>query len=218
MVQFSTPAIAAGLYPYLMGLLPGRGEVIEEMEAFAGEHGFPIVGPLVGRLLLQQALVSKASRVLELGSGFGYSAAWFTQAPGVRVVCTDGSPEHRDLAEGYLGRLGVWDRVDFHVGRAQELIADDPGPYDIVFCDIDKDGYPEALELALPRLRSGGLLIFDNVIWSGYAWAPLPEDAPEYRRRMTPGVRRVNELMFAHPELLPVIVPIRDGVALCYKA
>lgn len=216
-MQLAKHEFLNGMYPYLLGLIADRHPVIQEMEAQAREHGFPIIGPLVGRLVYQQALMIGAKRIMELGSGFGYSAAWFTQIPDAQVICTDGSPDNVSMAEDYLTRLGVWDRVDYRLGRAQDHLKQESGPFDIIFCDIDKEQYPEALGLAVPKLRKGGLLIFDNVLWSGYAWAELPDDAPEYRKRMTPGVREVNKGFFSHPELLPVIVPIRDGVAISLK-
>lgn len=219
MVHFASQEISKGLYPYLTSLQPARHPVIEEMEDYARERGFPMIGPLVGQLCLLQARLIGAKRILELGSGFGYSAAWFTQLEGAQVTCTDGSQENVELAQAYLQRLGVWDRVSYHCGLAQELIQQEEfaGPWDLIFCDIDKQGYPEALALALPRLRVGGLLIFDNVIWGGYAWQPVPDDAPEFRQRMTPGVRKLNELVFANPDLLASIIPLRDGVAVIQK-
>lgn len=217
MVEFSDPSVMAGMYPYLKGLQAARGPVFDEMEALAARDGFPIIGPLVGALVEQQARMIGATRILELGSGYGYSAAWFTKIPEARVICTEGSEDNARRAEGFLSRLGVWDRVDFQVGHAQDIARGLTGPFDVVFCDIDKQDYPEALELGASLLRVGGLLIFDNVIWSGYAWAELPEDAPDYRKRMTPGVRAFNRAAYARDDFLTTIMPLRDGVALALK-
>src|ERR671914_53748 len=98
--------------------------VLLEMERLAEERRFPIVGRLVGELLEVLALSVGARAVAELGSGFGYSAYWFSRAvgPGGTVLCTDGDPANRDLAEGFLTRIGRWDRVAYHVGWAQDAL------------------------------------------------------------------------------------------------
>src|ERR671917_114013 len=87
--------------------------VLLEMEALAEQRGFPIIGRLCGRLLEVMARSVGARRIFELGSGFGYSAYWFSRAvgPGGEVICTDGDPENATLAEHYLATAGVWDQV-----------------------------------------------------------------------------------------------------------
>ena len=94
--------------------------VLVEMEARAAEHGFPIVGRATGRFLELAARAVGARRVMELGSGYGYSAYWFARAvgPDGEVVCTDGDPENARLAEDYLRTAGIWDRVRYRVGDA----------------------------------------------------------------------------------------------------
>src|SRR6058998_4381586 len=94
--------------------------VLLEMEAEATRRGFPIVGRNVGVTLEVLARSIGARRVMELGSGFGYSAYWFARAvgPDGEVVCTDGDPENARLAEEYLSTAGMWDRVRYQVGDA----------------------------------------------------------------------------------------------------
>jgi hypothetical protein len=94
--------------------------VLVEMEARAAEHRFPIVGRATGRFLELVARAVGARRVMELGSGYGYSAYWFARAvgPDGEVVCTDGDPENARLAEHYLSKAGLWDRVRYRVGDA----------------------------------------------------------------------------------------------------
>ena len=124
--------------------------VLVEMEARADEHGFPIVGRATGRYLELVARAVGARRVMELGSGYGYSAYWFARAvgPGGNVVCTDGDPENCKLAEGYLRAAAVWDRVRYRVGDALEGFAAESGNFDVVYCDVDKLGYPDCWRAA----------------------------------------------------------------------
>ncbi len=185
--------------------------VLLEMERLAEERGFPIVGRLVGEMLEVLALSVGARTVVELGSGFGYSAYWFSRAvgPGGTVVCTDGDPANRDLAERFLSRVGRWDRVDYRVGLAQEILRSLPGPFDIVYCDIDKADYSQAWEVARKRIRPGGLYVCDNVLWSGLVAEADPEDE---RPAWTEAIRRHNEQVYADPGYDACVVPTRDGV------
>ena len=192
---------------YLHHLLPPREPVVAEMEALAEKIHFPIVGPLVGRLLYQLALIHHAERVMELGSGFGYSAYWFAKGlPKTgRVICTEGSADRVRQGIDFLGRAGLGGQVDFRQGDALELIAQAEGLFDILFCDIDKAAYPEALSLGLPKLRSGGLFIADNVLWSGRVISASDDSD-------TAGIKAFNKAIYARPELTTTIVPLRDGV------
>ena len=191
-----------------------RDPILIEMEKRAEESRFPIIGPLVGRLCKQTALAVGARDVFEMGSGFGYSTYWFAQAvgDGGRVVHTDGDAKKSNDAKDYLGRAGLVSRVTFEVGDAIKTLQKYPGPFDIVFIDIDKHEYPEALELARSRVRPGGYIITDNVLWSGKV-----VKAPAQNDRDTRGVRKYDEAAFNANDLLTVIVPLRDGVALSLK-
>jgi predicted O-methyltransferase YrrM len=130
---------------YMEGLLEPRGEaVLEAMEAEGKERDFPIVGRTVGVTLEILARAVGARRVLEMGSGFGFSAYWFARAvgDGGEVYLTDGDPENERKARDYLSRAGLADRCEFHVGNALDIIDELPGEFDVIFCDIDKGGYP----------------------------------------------------------------------------
>ncbi len=217
-MEVETLDLLPGLYPYLNGLAGDREGVLAEMEAYGYRRRFPIVGPLVGRFLSQLAMMVQARRILEIGSGYGYSAAWFLAAtPDVEVICTDGSALNRERGLQFLERLGVADRVTFHVGDALALASEAEGPFDIVFCDLDKRLYPAALEATLPKLRRGGLFIADNVLWRGFAWAPVPDHLPEYRRAMVPGIQEFNRTIHESNDLVTTIIPLRDGLSLSIK-
>src|SRR5205823_14078336 len=145
---------------YIRGLLRRHDEpVLLEMESEAKERDFPIVGRMVGVVLEILARAIGAKRVIELGSGFGYSGYWFSRALGPRgeLHLTDGDPENEKKARDYLERAGMWDPVEFHVGDAVNTLNSLKGDFDIVYCDIDKHGYREAWRAARERIRVGGL-------------------------------------------------------------
>src|SRR5437763_12864823 len=136
---------------YIRSLLARHDEpVLLEMEAEAAERGFPIVDRTVGVILEVLARGIGARRVFELGSGFGYSGYWFARAvgPDGELHLTDGDPENEKKARDYLTRAGLWDPVQFHVGDAVSALHSLSGDFDIVYCDIDKYGYPEAWRAA----------------------------------------------------------------------
>lgn len=204
--------VSAEVESYLAAITPASEPVLREMEALAAERDFPIVGPLVGRLLFVLARSIDARAVFELGSGFGYSALWFARAlgEGGRVVMTEKDPRNVALARDYFGRAGLLDRAAFETGDALEALAGYPGPFDIVFTDLDKKDYPRALLEAVPKLRRGGLLITDNVLWSGRV-ARDAEDAA------TAAIQAHNRELFAAAGLMATILPLRDGVAVAVK-
>jgi len=185
--------------------------VLVEMEARAEKHGFPIVGRATGRYLELAARSIGARRVMELGSGYGYSAYWFARAvgPDGLVVCTDGDAKNATLAEDYLRKAGSWDRVRYRVGDALEGLAAETGDFDVVYCDVDKDGYPECWRVGRERIRVGGLWLCDNVIWSGHV---ATGDDREGLPGWTAAIREHNRLVAEDDRFVGSIVPIRDGV------
>jgi caffeoyl-CoA O-methyltransferase len=181
--------------------------VLLEMEREGRERNFPIIGRNVGITVEVLARAIGARRVMELGSGFGYSAYWFARAVGRDgdVHCTDGDPANAAKAEDYLSRADLWDRVTYHVGDAVEQMAAVEGDFDVVYDDIDKHGYPAAWLAARERIRVGGLYICDNVLWSGRILEP---DAD----RDTAAIVEHNGLIAEDGRFLSTIVPTRDGV------
>jgi predicted O-methyltransferase YrrM len=185
--------------------------VLVDMEARAAEHGFPIVGRATGRFLEFAARSVGARRVVELGSGYGYSAYWFARAVGTHgsVACTDGDAGNAALAESYLRRAGLWDRVSYRVGDALGGLAELGGEFDVVYCDVDKLGYPDCWRAASDLIRIGGLWLCDNVLWSGHvATGTDREDLPGW----TAAIVEHNRLVAADDRFVASIVPIRDGV------
>ena len=197
---------------YLYDMLPPRDEVLTEMEEDAAKNDYAIVGPAVARVLYQLAVISGAKKIFEMGSAIGYSTIWWARGvgDGGKVIYTDGDPKRAEKARRYFDRAGVAKRIDVRVGDALEFLSEEKQPYDIIFNDVDKTDYPRVFRLALPRLKSGGLFISDNVLWSGKLNQPNPDEK-------TRAILEFNRLIYQSKELFTTILPIRDGVAVCIK-
>jgi caffeoyl-CoA O-methyltransferase len=201
---------------YLRELLGGSHPIAEEMEAEAKERDFPIVDRVVGVTLEVLARSIGAHRVLEMGSGYGYSAYWFARAveDGGEVHMTEGDAGNQAKALDYLGRSGLEDRVRSHVGNALDIIDQLDGHFDVIFCDIDKGDYPAAWAKARERIRVGGLYLCDNVLWSGRVAVDDPDDRrPDWTR----AVREHNRAIAEDERYRSTIVPTRDGVTVALR-
>jgi len=198
---------------YLYSMLPPRDEVLAEMEDYATEHDVPIVGPAVGRILHQLALMIGAKSVFEMGSAIGYSTIWWARAVGEsgRVTYTDGDPKNAERARRFFERAGVAGRITVRTGDALELLSEQKQQFDIIFNDVDKEDYPRVLRLIPPRLHKGGLFISDNVLWSGRVAHKNPSDAS------TKAILEFNRQLYASKDFFTTILPIRDGVAVAVR-
>ncbi len=193
---------------YLHELANPSDPILREMELLAAERSFPIVGPQVGRLLHLLTRAIGARRVIELGSGFGYSAYWFADAvgPGGEVILTEGSAERAAEAATFLKRGGLRDRARIEVGDGLEILDRIGGEFDIIFNDIDKEHYPKVLEPAAAALRPGGLLISDNMLWFGTVLDDEPVEPT------TCGVKELTRRLYESADFRTVLLPVRDGV------
>jgi caffeoyl-CoA O-methyltransferase len=195
---------------YLEGLVPPRHPELLAMEERARESQFPIIGPAAGQFCYLVARMAGAREVFELGSGFGYSTAWFARA----VRENGGGVVHHvvwdeDLsgqARRHLAALGLADLVRFHVGEAVQALRDSAGPFDLVFNDIQKEAYPASLPVIEEKLRPGGVLIIDNMLWSGRIF-----DESD-RTPATEGVREFTRRITTDPAWTVSLAPIRDGL------
>ena len=184
------------------------------MEEIAAEEGFPIIGPAAGQMCYLMARLMGARRVFELGSGYGYSTAWFARA----VKENGGGVVHHTVwdedlsarAREHLTTLGLIDLVEFHVAEAVGQLSETDGPFDLIFNDIDKSGYPDSLPVIDSKLRPGGLLIIDNMIWSGR----VLDDSDE--SESTQGVRAFTRAI-GDSDYDVSLIPIRDGLILARK-
>ena len=193
--------------------LANRGDAaVQAVERQGEADGWPIVGAAEGSLLFVLARSIGARRVLELGTAIGYSGTWLARALPVdgQLITVEGNPETAKLARGNLARTDVADRVTILVGKAEEVLEDLEGPFDLIFNDIDKAAYPEILEPCLERLRVGGLLVTDNVLWGGKV-------AKRDVTQETKAIRAYNEALAKDPRVVAAIVPLRDGVSIAVK-
>lgn len=195
---------------YLHELANPEDPVLREMEVLAAERSFPIVGPQVGRLLYVLARTISARRVLELGSGFGYSAYWFARAVGPEglVVLTESSEDRAAEALAFLDQGGLADRVHVELGDALEISGAFNHEFDIVFNDVDKEQYPQVIDRAAAALRPGGLLISDNMLWFGTVLDPNPA------QESTRGVQELTRRLYESEQFETVLIPLRDGVTI----
>ena len=207
--------IAPEIARYLDGLVPERAAELRGMEQAAEATKFPIIGPASGHLCYLIARMIGARRVFELGSGFGYSTAWFARAVrengGGKVHHVVWDEKLSARAKDYLGRMELTDVVEFHMGEAVATLKEHKGPFDVVFNDIDKQGYPASLGVIVDRVRKGGLLITDNMLWSARILdASDTSDATE-------GVRELTKRVYADQRWIPAIVPLRDGMLVALR-
>ncbi len=208
MIDIVHPAIE----DYLTSLAPPSDPVLREIEARAKKEDFPIVGPLVGRLLAVLAKAINARVVFEMGSGYGYSGLWFAHAlpKQGKIILTDTSHARAKQAQAYFAKANQASKLDVRVGDAVELIEQASGPFDVVFIDIEKERYPLAFQKALPKLRVGGLLIADNVLWFGSVVTDSTE--PD-----VVAIKQFGRLLYETPTTLSTVIPLRDGVSVSIK-
>lgn len=200
---------------YLESLTPPRHPILQAMEAHAQATNFPIVGPVVGQFFYLITRLTGATRVFELGSGFGYSTAWFALA----VRENGGGEVHHVVwdenlskqAQEFLRGLDLLDIVRFHVGEAVQTLQQVGGEYDLIFCDIDKDGYPASWQVVKRHLRVGGVALYDNMLWSGRIWDDSDTSAA------TQGVRELTRIIAEDSDCAFSLLPLRDGVLMAMK-
>jgi len=200
---------------YLTSLVPPREPELQKMEDYAEKNDFPIIGPVCGYYCYQIACMTNAKSIFELGSGYGYSTAWFAKAVrengGGMVHHTVWDEDLSKRAEGHLSALGSADVVQFHIAEAVETLRQTQGPFDIIFNDIDKEAYPDSLPVIKEKLRRGGILIIDNMLWSGRIFDPDDHD------KSTEAIRRFTRDITADLDWIVSLFPGRDGMIVAYK-
>jgi predicted O-methyltransferase YrrM len=215
--------VADAVESYLARLHGRSDALLEEIEREARAAGLPIVGPEVGALLYVLARAAGARRILEVGAAIGYSTLWLA-----RALSEDGLLISFEIDEAravrartHLARAGLGARAHVMTGDAQLLVHKVAGPFDLIFNDGDKQQYLPLLDPLVSRLRSGGLLITDNILWGGAVvpgFAPAADaagrgpDDPD-----TLAIARYNERLAADPRLVTAFVPLRDGLAISVK-
>jgi len=198
---------------YLDRLLPPRDPLLREMEEQGARENVPISDPEVGKLLGILARATGARRILEIGAAIGYGALCLARgAPEAHIVTIDKDPGRLATARGYLERAGVAGRVELIEGAALDVLHRLEGPFDLVYIDAVKTEYRRYLDLTLPRLRVGGLIVVDNLLWGGRVAAPPEEDDPD-----ADALRAFNGYLMMHPQLQSVVLPLGDGLGIATK-
>ena len=200
---------------YLTSLVPPREPELQKMEEIAEKEDFPILGPVCGYYCYQLARIINARSVFELGSGYGYSTAWFAKAVqengGGIVHHTVWDEDLSKRAQGHLSALGFADLVQYHNAEAVATLRQTQGPFDIIFNDIDKEGYPDSLPVIKEKLRHGGILIIDNMLWSGRVY-----DSNTHEKN-TEAIRRFTRDITSDLDWIVTLFPARDGMIIGYK-
>lgn len=200
---------------YHLHLSAHQDPVLLRMEEEARRDRFPIIGPAAGRLLYLLTRIAGARTIFELGSGYGYSTLWFARAVrengGGTVHHTVWDDALQARARTNIREAGYDDLVEYHLGEAVDTLRRTPGPYDIIFNDIDKEGYPDSLPVMKQNLRPGGLIIIDNMLWQGRIFNEADQD------ESTRGVRRFTRLLSEDKEFTFQLLPIRDGLIVARK-
>jgi len=201
---------------YLDRLHPDNLDLLAEMEAYAAEHRVPIADREVARFLEITARAAGVRRVLEIGMAIGYSVVHLARAlPADGLVVTvELSDEMIALSDGYLRRAGLREKVRVERGRALEVLPRLNETFDLVFLDAVKEEYSEYLELALPRLRVGGIVVADNLLWGGQVAGEVR--APE-QTASTQALREFNQRFVRHPQLLAEVLSVGDGLGYAVK-
>jgi predicted O-methyltransferase YrrM len=200
---------------YVTTLVRQRPAELQQMEAYAQEHHFPIIGPAAGQFCYLLARMVSARAVFELGSGYGYSTAWFARAVqengGGVVHHTVWDDKLSQMARQHLHALGYGHLIQYHVAEAVQTLQQTPGPFDLIFNDIEKAAYPDSLPVIAEKLRPGGILIVDNMLSGGRIFNPADTST-----NLT-GIREFTRLITTDPAWVVSLVPIRDGLAVAQK-
>ncbi len=198
---------------YLDSLLPLRDPLLEEMEAYAEEHGHPIADPEVAQLMRVILKIRQPRHLIEVGTNIGYSVVVMGRECGAGSVVEtiELSPKILGKAKEFVGRAGLSCEVVFHQGAALEVIPKLDGTFDFAFIDAVKTEYDAYLEGLIPRMAAGGVLMFDNLLWKGQ----VAEGAKsEGQRASTAALEELNRKISSDPRLLTTIVPVGDGVGI----
>lgn len=196
---------------YLERLLPANVGLLEEMESYAAERHVPISDREVARFLEITARSINARRVLEIGMAIGYGAVHLARALPADGLLVTIEPNGEMIAAGenYLRRAGVWERVRVERGEALMVLPTLTDTFDLVYLDAVKEEYSEYLELALPLLRAGGVVVADNLLWGGLV---AGDETPPQQVASTQALREFNQRFIRHPQLLSVVLSVGDGL------
>ena len=201
---------------YCLRHTTARNKLLRELEKYTQRNcadAQMLIGPHEGALLAMLVHLTSARRILEIGCFTGYSALCMAEAlpRNGRLTTCEIKPQHAEIAQSFFTRSSHGHKIKIHLGPALETLADLPAStrFDFVFLDADKENYVNYYEAVLPRLRSGGLIVADNVLWSGRVLAP--------KKKTDRAVVAFNKHVCRDPRVECVMLPVRDGVSLIRK-
>ena len=196
---------------YLDNLLPPSDDLLAEMESYAAEHRVPIADREVARFLEITARAINTKLALECGMAIGYSVIHLLRgmADNGQVITIDPSDDMISRASDYLTRAGLRDRTQIKKGYALEVIPRLNETFDLLFIDAVKEEYRGYLDLGLPKLRIGGVVICDNLLWGGQVAGEIRSDD---QKTSTEALREFNEHFVNHPQLRAQVLPLGDGL------
>jgi caffeoyl-CoA O-methyltransferase len=197
---------------YLDHLLPQGDQLLTEMEVYAAKHNVPIADREVAAFIEITARARGVSLDFVCARGFGYSVVHLARGMGhgSQVVTIEPSEEMIDAASGYLERAGLANRVRIEPGKALEVMPRLDETFDLLFIDAVKEEYKQYLDLGLPQLRRGGVVIVDNLLWGGRVAGDDSEPS-------TVALREFNPYFIHHPQLRAVVLPVGDGLGYAVK-
>ena len=197
---------------YLDQLLPPGDPLLAEMEAYAAEHRVPIADREVARFLEITARTTGARKALEIGMAIGYSVVHLARGMGQQglILTIEPSDEMIRAASGYLERGGLLDRVKIERGKALDVMPHLTDTFDLLFIDAVKEEYKQYLDLGLERLRGGGVVIVDNLLWGCKVAGSDTESS-------TVALREFNHYFVNHPQLRAEVLAVGDGLGYAVK-
>ncbi|HAF21792.1 MAG TPA: O-methyltransferase [Blastocatellia bacterium] len=201
---------------YLEQLMPQTDPLLRELEEYGAQHGVPSADREVALFVEITARAIKAKRALEIGMAIGYTSIHLARAVGDDglVVTIDPSDEMIKAADGYMKRAGLRDRVRIERGKALDVIPRLKETFDLLFIDALKEEYADYLKLALPKLRGGGVVIVDNLLWGGQVAGKIRSADQE---SSTNALREFNKYFVNHPKLRAEILSVGDGLGYAVK-
>lgn len=200
---------------YISSLVPERSPLLMRLEKEAADEGIPIVQLPAAQAIRMLLMLHKPSSILEVGTAIGYSAIWMAEAaPSARIVTMDIDEERLARARANVEEAGCTERIEI-LSRDATLGLADSYQFDCLFIDAAKGQYRTFLDLYVPLLRDGGLVISDNVLFRGLV--ATPEEAGKRLRPMVDKLHSFNTYLMERPDLETTFIPVGDGLAVSLK-
>lgn len=206
------------LQTYIEKKIPTRATLLQEMEKFAAEQNVPIMELIGIEALLQILRIHRPQTILEVGTAIGYSALRMSLAlPNTKIITIERDEERAQLAESYIERAGVKDKILLIKGDALEVEEEikDFGPFDAIFIDAAKGQYQKFFEMYSKLLNDNGIILTDNILFKGLVCHDHIEN--KRIRSLVKKIDQFNDWLMNHPDYDTAIFPVGDGIAISKK-